>query len=67
MPKRARSKNRGISLTCKDALRRLAVVIRMPKNSKSKAVDRDSSLTFVDWLLAIDLDPLKTGTSNRDE
>jgi hypothetical protein len=67
MTKRARWKNRGISLTCKDVLRKLSVGIRMPKDAKSKAVDHESSLTFVDWLLAIDLDPLKTGTGSRDE
>jgi len=39
----------------------------MPKRAKSKGVDQESSLTFVDWLLAIDLDPLRAGHGNRDE
>jgi hypothetical protein len=67
MTKKARRKNPGISLTCKAALKRLLVAISMAKDAKSKEVDLESSLTFVDWLLAIDLDPLKTGTGNRDE
>ena len=67
MTERARSKSLGISLTCKRVLRRLSVVISIPKNMKSKRIDQESSLTFVDWLLAIDLDPFKTGPGNRDE
>jgi hypothetical protein len=67
LTERARSKSLGISLTRKRVLRRLSVVISMPKNMKSKRIDRESSLTFVDWLLAIDLDPFKTGPGNRDE
>ena len=39
----------------------------MPKNRKSKEIDQESSLTFVDWLLAIDLDPFKTESGNREE
>jgi hypothetical protein len=38
----------------------------MPKHSKSKEKDQESSLTFIDWLLAIDLDPLNTGAGNKD-
>jgi hypothetical protein len=67
MTKRVRSKSRGISLTCKAVLERLLAVISMPENLKSEQVDQESSLTFVDWLLAIDLDPLKTGPDNRRE
>jgi hypothetical protein len=67
MTKKARWKNLGISLTCKAALKRLWVAISMAKDAKSKEVNQESSLTFVDWLLAIDLDPLKTETGNRDE
>ena len=71
LTERARSKSLGISLTCKRVLRRvlrrLLIGIRMPKNTKPKEIGQESSLTFVDWLLAIDLDPLKTGSRNRDE
>jgi hypothetical protein len=67
MTERARSKSLGISLTCKRVLRRMLVVISMPKKTRPKRIDQESSLTFVDWLLAIDLDPFKTGPGNRDE
>jgi hypothetical protein len=67
MTKRARSKSGGISLTFKAVLERLLVVISMPEDLKSERVDQGSSLTFVDWLLAIDLDPLKTGPESRCE
>jgi len=67
MAERARSKSLGISLICKRVLTRLLVVSSMPKNTKPKRIDPESSLTFVDWLLAIDLDPFKTGPGNRDE
>jgi hypothetical protein len=67
MTERTKQKSRGISLTCKRILTRLLVVINMPKDEKSERVNQESSLTFVDWLLAIDLDPLKTGADNRDE
>jgi hypothetical protein len=67
MTERARSKSLGISLTCKRVLRRMLVVFSMPKNTKPQRIDEESSLTFVDWLLAIDLDPFKTGPGNRDE
>jgi hypothetical protein len=67
MTERARSKSLGISLTCKRVLRRMLVVFSMPKKTRPKRIDQESSLTFVDWLLAIDLDPFKTGPGNRDE
>jgi hypothetical protein len=38
----------------------------MPKHSKSKGTDRESNLAFIDWLLAIDLDPLNSVTANKD-
>ena len=67
MTKRTKQKSLGISLTCKRILTRLLVVINVPKDAKSEKMNQESSLTFVDWLLAIDLDPLKTGAGNRDE
>ena len=66
MTKRVRLTSHGTLLTCKGVLKRLMVVTGMPKHPKSKGIDHEPSLTFVDWLLAIDLDPLNTRTGNRD-
>ena len=66
MSEGSRQTSHGTSLICKRVLRRLLVVTIMPKRAKSERMDQESSLTFVDWLLAIDLDPLKTGTTSRD-
>jgi hypothetical protein len=66
MSKKARWTSHGTSLTCKSVLRRVLAVTSMPKRAKSERIDQESGLTFVGWLLAINLDPLKTETTNKD-